>query len=215
MYMIGDKKLAGGYNWAAAFASYCQGLPSSEVAMIHAIPENLLLSRMDSERWTSIAAKLNAGGAALQTTSMDEAKLKARMELMAENRKKNFDVACKLRDDLVEVVDKLRRGELKLEKQWCHKGMVVRAEVDLGIGDRLNLANYARTVCDLTYAALGDRAAGMGAKDDGPAASSSPTPPPITIVLPGLISRPRSERGTDEAKEGPAIEVETVPNKTG
>jgi hypothetical protein len=80
----------------------------------------------------------------------------------------------------------------------------------------VNLATYARTICDMTYAALGDRAAAAGAKEEGPAASSAPTPPPITIILPGLISRPRSDREEPgEAGQGPVIEVETAPNKTG
>lgn len=139
------------------------------------------------------------------------APMKAKLELIRRNREVNYKVACELRDDLLEVVAKLRSGELTLEKQWHNKGAVTRAEVEPSIVDRVNLATYARTVADLSYRALGDMAMGEKAASDAGAGTGAGAPPPITIILPGAIAGPRER----QARKAQVIDLQPLAGESG
>jgi hypothetical protein len=210
--------LKGRYNWAAAFAAFCQGSNLETIAQSLAIPEFKLVERANIEGWTRIAAKLQTHTplTIAPPTSKQQQELEAKLEVLRINRAQNYKVACDLRDDLVEVVQKLRAGTLRLEKQFHNRGSVVRCDVDPGIVDRVNLATYARSVMDMTYQALGDRTATAGAKDDsaGVASMNSSTPPPITIILPGCIQRPREERAVSDAQVGQVIDISDLSDST-
>jgi hypothetical protein len=72
--------------------------------------------------------------------------------------------------------------------------MVVRADVDPGIVDRVNLATYAQTIAQGTYRALGDFQGQEKAGQDAGAGAAVPPGPAITIILPSPIAAPRNER---------------------
>lgn len=196
------------YNYTAAFVAWLNGTPVEEISHIYSIPIDTLKTHMREEQWGRLQEHLPLVTNQLMTTGQNTELQKAgkdvdaKMELVKRNRDENFELACKLRKDLTGVVDRLLAGELKLERQWCHKGNVTRTEVDPTIIDRVNLAAYARTIADLTYQALGDRGAVSGAKDglSGDGASGTPA---ITIILPGAIAAPREQRG----ESGPVIDL--------
>lgn len=181
------------YNWAAAFIAFSQGAGLEEVADTFAIPIDRLKARAGREEWKGLATKL-----AIQRLDGDQSpavvdkQTENRLALIEANRKANYEVFERLRNDLVKVVKALEADSFQVEKSWNNKGEVVVHMTGPSTGDRVNLATYARTIAEGTYAALGDRVSGLGAKEG---AAEGHAPPGITIILPGAIAAPRSERG--------------------
>lgn len=182
------------YAWQAAFVAFCNGAPEDEIAHIFSIPMETLKARMNAEGWAKLRTKLPL--ATVHGESLP-AKTEAKLKLIEQNRAENLRVFAELRDDLLEVVAKLRSGELKLEKQFHNKGSVVRADVDPSIVDRVNLATYAQTIANGTYRALGDFQGQEKPGQDAAAGSAAPSGPAITIILPGAIATPRQQRPED------------------
>jgi hypothetical protein len=138
-------------------------------------------------------------------------KVEAKLALIADNRQKNYEAACKLRDHALSILDKLGKGELQFEKVFNSKaGGVVRAVIGPSSGDWVNIATYLRTIADLTYRALGDMAE-KGPDGTGTSAGpNAPGAPAITIILPGAIAAPRAEREIKEAQAGKVIDLSAV-----
>lgn len=182
-------------NWPAAFTAYCHGVPHEEICQVYGMTLQNLIERVHMENWAKLRASLPIGealpGSALERRpSAGQAKL----TVLLENRQTNLAIWAKLRDDLLDVVDRLRSGKLKLERQWHSKGVVTRANVDPSIIDRVALATYARTVSEGTYRALGDFTAQEKVSSDATTASTAASAPTITIILPGVIAAPRDQR---------------------
>ena len=176
-------------SWPAAFAAYCCGAPPEEIAEVHNIPLSFVKSHITREGWDTLRAALPLGVTEHPSTSKSVGKKLAKIE---KNRAENLEIWVKLRDDLLDIIDQLRAGKLTVERQWHNKGAVTRADVELTIADRYNLANYARVVADGTYRALGDLASQEKPGQD--AAGGAANTPAITIILPGAVSMPRNER---------------------
>jgi hypothetical protein len=194
------------YNWPAAFVAYARGVPTEEICDVYGIPEARLNTVMREQNWAVMVSKLPLAPAPLGEVE------KTRMEVLVANREKNYKVACALRDDLCEVIENLRStgrlveetvpdgqgGEVvvqrpanTLKRYWHFKGMIIEKNVEWSMADRVALANYATMVANLTYTALGDKQAAGGAQDRG---ANDPAPPSITIIMPGAIAAPRSQR---------------------
>jgi hypothetical protein len=183
------------YSYTPAFVAYCQGAPPEEIAEAFKVPIKSLLAKIRQEGWRGLANRM-AGRFSADSTPNDDA-----LNKIEANRAKNYALAAKLREDLIEIIERLCAGKLRIKKHFQHKGQIVEYEAEPTIADRVNLANYARTIADLTYRALGDHIANGGFRAD----ASPETPPPATpaiIVLPSVIARPRGER---------SVEVECAP----
>jgi hypothetical protein len=175
------------YPYTPAFVAFCRGAPVEEISAVFNIPLKSLQAKMRQEGWQTLANRM-AGSITVDRTPNDEALAKCE-----ENRAKNYEIASKLRDELGKTIENLAAGTLKIKKLWHNKGDVVEYWAEPTMADLLNIATFARTVHDMTYRALGDTVANGGHETDTSPGASPPTPP-ITIVLPEAIARPRLER---------------------
>lgn len=176
--------MAQNYNRAAAFMEYCNGSGLEDIAQALAIPMNCLERWHHDENWTHLARRVSTGLPVKVSEDMAE----RAGEKIKENRAKNFAVARALQEDLIETVQKLRLGKLKVKKSFAN-GLTV--ELDPGLRDRNDLALYARNVAELSYRALGDIA--ESAKNAGGEREGG-GPGQITIILPPAVAAPRQER---------------------
>jgi hypothetical protein len=187
------------YSYTPAFVAYCQGAPVEEIAAELKIPVTSLQAKIRQEGWRGLANRMS-GRIPADAGPNDDA-----LNRIEANRAKNYEIAAKLREHVIEIVIALRAGTLRMKKQFQHKGQIVEYEAKPGPAEWLNIATFARTVFDLTYRALGDFGANGGYKAD----ASPGTPPPaqpISIILPAAIARPREER---------SVEVECAPVEPG
>lgn len=202
--------MAAFYHWQAAFVAYCNGTPEDEISQVFSIPLASLRERMRAEGWAGLRTKMPM---ALQTTAPGgalsvPAEAEAKLTLIKENRQKNLAAWSELREHAVEMIQALRTGSLKMEKQFHNKGAVVRADVDPGPGDWVNIAAYLQTISQGTYRALGDMTAQDKPGQDSPAGQiNAPQGPAITIILPGAVAQPRQERAINDAKAGQVIDI--------
>jgi hypothetical protein len=170
-----------GTNWVAMFASYCAGATLVEISQAYAIPLPAIQRVAAVQGWGSIAARV----AVPQEGSAQHARLaENRMALLEENRRKNYDLADSLRTKLVDDFQKLRKGELKVEKVMTVQRDLVHIEVEPGPQDLVALANAAKQVADMTYRALGDQLT-EERKSEGTSNAQA-----ITVILPTVIHAP-------------------------
>lgn len=196
-------------NWAECFTHYCGGMPLEDVATMMGCPLHKLELRCRNERWASMKARVEAQMHSLVPVHPDE--IARRANLIQANREANHRAWCKLRDHANEVIDQLRetKGKEMMKRYWHNKGTIIARDCDISLSDLNALANYFQVICQGTYAALGDRVSQAGAKDDGGQSPTNSGVPTIQIILPGVISKPRAERGVDDAKpvKGDVIEA--------
>lgn len=183
------------YNHAAAFAEFCRGASIEEISHALAIPLDHLKRWRRDEKWDNLIPALSAPSAV--ATSANEAE--RALEKIRKNREKNFEIAQRLQEDLLETVQKLRSGELKTIRVFANG---LKAELEPSLRDRADLALYAKNVAELSYRALGD----VESAKNTPADSGLPSAGQITIVLPPPIAEPRQIRAYDVESEVVAIE---------
>ena len=190
------------FNWPAAFCAYCHNVPIEEIAQVYGMELGSLQSHIMQEGWAKLRNSVPqiAESQALARPTEGEKKL----ALLQENRQKNLAIWVALRDDLLDVVGKLRDGTLKMEKHFHHQGNVTTEEVNPTMGDRVNLATYARTIADGTYRALGDYQATEKPGQDAIGGQAAAGVPSITIILPNVIAQPREQRAVIEVTSEPA-----------
>jgi hypothetical protein len=179
------------YNYTGAFCGFIRGATPGEIAEEFKIPLKSLTAKIRQEGWRGLANRM-AGRIAADSTPTDDA-----LSRIEANRAKNYEIAAKLREHVIEMVIALCAGTLRIKKQFQYKGQIVEYEAEPGPADWLNIAAYARTAFDLTYRSLGDFGANGGYKADASPGTPPPAQPMTTIVLPSVISRPREERGAE------------------
>lgn len=186
------------HNYVSAFVQFCQGVPVEEISVVCDIPMEILKRHVSEQKWQSLATKVQteARVMALSGTTLpgipDRAEAKAK--LIQENRERNYQLWCQLRDDAAILIGELGKpGGLRFKRYWHNKGEIVDKECQMTMGDRTALANYLQMIAIGTYQSLGDKAIVSGAREDGSTLNPS-TAPAITIVLPGAIAYPRNER---------------------
>jgi len=184
------------HNWPGAFVAYCHGCPLDEIAQVYGMELAVLDARIRAENWQKLRASLplvarEAPGRVEKPT--DGA---AKLALIQQNRLDNLAGWVKLRDHALDMIERLRTGTLKMEKIFCNKYGVQRAETNLTTGDFVNLATYLQTISQGTYRALGDFEAQDKVRQDVLVSAQSPAPA-ITIILPGVISAPREQRAIE------------------
>lgn len=184
------------YPYTPAFVAFCGGAPFEEIAVEFKIPLASLQAKARQEGWRALANRMAVPGAGDRTPYAEK------LDRCEVNRAKNYEIAAKLREHVVEIIHSLYAGTLRIKKRFQQKGQMVEYEAQPGPGDWLNIASYARTVADMTYRALGDHTANGGHKADA-SAGMPPPAPPVTIVLPGAIAHPRTEHSLNP--ELPAI----------
>ena len=180
-------------NWVAVFSAYCQGTPIEELAQIFDLEIKTVQARIYEQGWANLRATLPLG-----ETSRDDRQMTsvAQIKMLAiqHNRDQNLKLWAALRDDAVDIIGKLVKKELTLERQWHSKGMITRADVDPTLNDRVALATYVRTIADGTYRALGDFQAQEKPGQDAIGGQATAGVPSITIILPQVIAQPREQR---------------------
>jgi hypothetical protein len=229
------------HNWPAAFVAFCQNHPLEEISSAFDIPMSTLRATSSAQKWAALRAQLpivtNAASAVLEipnapgrdpmTSEPGAVVMKpvsnalpavttAKFEALMANRKLNYDQADRLRRCLDGLLTKLEAGELTVDHISNSKAGPVHTARHLNLQDYVALATYAKLVQDMTYRALGDNEAGGKGQDKAPAER----PPPITIVLPGIISEPRERRGLQATLKpiGRVVEIEAEvmpPGSTG
>lgn len=122
------------------------------------------------------------------------AKIEQQIARVRENREKNLAVAVELRQTLLDVVTKLNAGTLKVCKPFNTKAGPTLIEMPPATSDLVNIANFAKTISELSYRALGD--APPSAEKAGSGASPSTNAPQagITVILPAVAAVPRTRR---------------------
>jgi hypothetical protein len=173
------------FNRAAAFLEYSKGTPLEDVSHALAIPLNHLKRWCHEENWPALVPQLPATTA---LAKRDPAEEHQALEKIKANRERNLRIAQALQEDLLEVVDKMRKGELKVTRVFANGR---KEQMDPGLRDRNDLALYARNVADMSYRALGDvpESAKNPHAPDGIAAAGQ-----IIIALPQIVAAPRQLR---------------------
>ena len=115
------------------------------------------------------------------------------LERIQENREKNLRIAQALQEDLLKQVELLRDGQLKIERIAGKNA--VRMQVEPTPRDRADLANYAKSVADLSYRALGDMLVAREAEGLPQQAAS------VTIILAAQIAAPRLDSSQANASK--------------
>ena len=169
------------YNYAAAFVAFTRNVPVEDIAQTFAIPATSLKNKIRTEGWAVLANDYLPLATVAPRAERD-------LERVQANREKNLTIAAQLQDDLIEMVEALRKGELKLKKVLATGGIV---EMQPTIKDRLDLAQYAKTVSEMTYRAHGD-AAPSGREGGDTALPLGANI--INIILPAQVAQPRPER---------------------
>ena len=185
------------YNYAAAFVAFTRNVPVEDVAQTFAIPLTSLKNKIRTEGWAALANDYLPLATVAPRAERD-------LERVQANREKNLAIAAHLQDDLIAMVEALRKGELKFKKVLATGGIV---EMTPTIKDRLDLAQYAKTVSEMAYRALGDAA------PSGREGGDSPLPPGaniINIILPAQVAQPRPERVYVGHAEAITIELQPV-----
>lgn len=194
-------------NWSAVFAAYCNGGETHEIAEQFGISHGSLITRANKESWkglrlsmplvTSIQTPdgLTAHGSSAHDLLPVE--VKSNINAVRENRERNLEAFIGLQEDLLDTVKSLRAGTLMTKKAFKLKDedgneRVEVVEIPIGLSERAILANYALAVANGTYRALGDSI--VEGKTAGAGNDGNPLPPAITIILPGVIAKPRDER---------------------
>ena len=178
------------YFYTPAFVAFCGGASLEEISEEFKIPIESLKAKMRQEGWRSLANRI-APRFGPETSPCDGI-----LDKIEANRAKNYEAAAKLREHAVKIIEALCAGTLRIKKQFQHKGQIIEYEATSGPADWLSIATYLRTIADMTYRALGDHeASGRYRADASP--GTTPPAPPITIILPDAIARPRLERGLE------------------
>ena len=126
---MGEGQFRSAYHpWQAAFVAYCNGAPADEISQIFDIPLRTLRSRMQHENWAKLRDKLPLGTG---ETALP-AKINAKLEVIADNRRVNLEAFAELREHAIEMVTALKEGRLKVQKQFHNKGSVVTCEAAPG-----------------------------------------------------------------------------------
>ena len=169
------------YNYAAAFVAFTRNVPVEDIAQTFAIPATSLKNKIRTEGWSKLASDY------LPVANMAP-RAERDLERLQANREKNLTIAAQLQDDLIEMVEALRKGELKFKKVLATGGIV---EMQPTIKDRLDLAQSAKTGSEMAYRALGD-AAPSGREGGDTALPLGANI--INIILPAQVAQPRPER---------------------
>lgn len=191
---------------AAAFVEFCKGQTLEEISFGLSIPIDLVKNWYHNENWLgnsrqALVPVQRVGELAKRDTAAIEA-----------NRQVNLNIARKLQEELLETIDKLRKGELILEKVFANGR---REKVLAGPKDVECIANTARTVADISYRALGDvieiKHTGDQRPDAGGGAGNQ-----ITIVLPSLVATPRQKRAEiTEVSEAKTVTIDLLASSAG
>ena len=205
----------GFYKWTAAFVAYCNGTPIEEIALVFSIPLDTLKDKIRVDSWNALRSKM-----ALAVVNQDNAgsllpaEVKAKFNLIQENRQKNLDGFVRLRQRFLDQLEQWEQGELKIRKVFNGKDGIRTYDADPGPGDWVNIATFLTQVAQGTYKALGDMAAQDKPGSDALAGQAQlPNMPAITIVLPGVVAYPRHEREIKVAQAGTVIDVDAQREK--
>ena len=173
-----------GYNWSTALVAFLRGSPLEDISLTFAIPLDALKTKAKRDGWKRLIADNPAALAPLPPSRGDVAEEKlAKLEA---NRAKNLEIALKLQKDLLAIVDNLVDGTLTIAKTTS-LGTIV--QVKPSVKDRVDLANYAKTVAETSYRALGDAPASAA---EGSSCGNGQAV--INIILPAQIAAPRAGR---------------------
>ncbi len=171
-----------GYNWTAAFVAFARGTPLDDIAFTMAIPISSLRNKARIDGWSRLA-KENAPFVACIPTSAEKAE--ERLAKIEANRAKNLEIIQKLQADLVDIVGRLLDGSLMITKTTS-VGLPI--QVPPSIKDRKDLADYAKTVAEASYRALGDTPPAPQSEGTGAGA------PVVNVILPVQVATPRASR---------------------
>src|SRR5262245_8313741 len=166
------------FPYTPAFLAFCRGAPVEEIATKFSIPIESLKAKMRQEGWRTLANRLVSKGVPEQPPS------ERILEKIEANRAANYETAADLRRDATKIIEALLNGTLRIKKQWQYGGKVIEYEAEPTIADRLDLANYAKEIADLTYRALGDHGANGCHREDVAAGAPPPPCPAVTVILP-------------------------------
>jgi hypothetical protein len=192
------------YAYTPAFVAFCFGTSAEEISKSFNIPIKSLKAKMRQESWLKLAERLTA------RTMPEPALHESILDKIETNRAKNYEIAAELRIHLAKIIEALRDGKLRIKKHFHHKGQIVKYEAEPSPADCLAIVTYARTIADMTYRALGDHEGNGGYMADASPGTPPPTPP-ITIVLPTVIAKPREQRQI----EPPVVDVAPTPAEPG
>jgi hypothetical protein len=195
------------YNWTAAFTAFIEKTSLEDIALTMAIPLATLKEKAYRDGWKRLASRLGSNDAIMPARAdVAEEKL-AKLEA---NRARNLEIAQKLQKDLLALVDSLVDGTLTIAKTTS-LGTIV--QVKPSIKDRVDLANYAKTVAEASYRALGDAPA---AASEGGHSGQTPV---INVILPIQIAAPRAGRAEVvashelECKEAEVTDARLLPSQ--
>lgn len=186
------------YNYAAAFVAFTRNITVEDIAQTFAIPLTTLKNKVRTEGWARLATDYMPKEAVLAPRAERD------IERVQANREKNLTIATQLQDDLLAMVEALRKGELKFKKVLATGGIV---EMQPTIKDRLDLAQYAKTVSEMAYRALGDAAPSGREGGDG---ALPPGANIINIILPAPVAHPRPERVQVAQHESLVIDIQPI-----
>ncbi len=202
------------HNYPAMFLAYANGATFEEIATTFKVSPTLLKTYATFQCWDELAekARQSVGVAALASVGTPKTDIDRAVAAIEDNRRKNLAVFEKLRAELVTEIDKLQRGEMKIQHLFSTKTGVVSYYRDPNMQDRVALATAAKIIAEGTYRAVGDLVSatdGSGKKDPGVGAT-------ISILIPGLVAGPKTDGPSAKigCGNGEVIDLRPPPSMT-
>lgn len=189
-------------NWPAIFVAYSNGGAALDICREFGISMPELESRALRENWGMLREKLPVSDSLVVTDFGQEGL--AAIERIRENRERNYAIIVKMQEDLADLVQRLRDDKITIIEFKTTRDGVHELERPPGFKDRVQLAEYAAKVFEMSYEALGDR---PGGKDGLPLGKGNTENKVVfQINLPEAISQPRrSNRVPETVIEGEIV----------
>src|SRR5690348_789314 len=107
-------------NWAAIFLAFAKGAKLEKLSEVYGVPLVTLERTAARGGWVDLAASLPINPEKLPDASRDLKKIE-------ENRRHNLKMFETLREEMVETIGKLQRGELEIEQLFSTKTEIRKA----------------------------------------------------------------------------------------
>lgn len=187
-------------NWTELYCAWIDGLTFDQIARRWGISPDLVQRAANKQKWAALAHKRPRP---ISETTEEVAIRKAEVTKFIAKKKRVLealltDVAALSEDFTLSVIaPETKRADgtpVGTVRQYFHnKGVITHVDRKMTVAERLEVSKYFTLVLSLGDKLLSLDPNGGGSEAD-PKAVQAQAPAQITLVLPGLIAKPRNEK---------------------